>query len=77
MLARFVVNSHVKHHPNAASNNEENEDEDEQQVGVPTFYLYPVQRWPDRFVYASFRERHTTHVYNSFGHGEPWHEKAR
>ena len=36
MLARFVVNSHVKHHPNAASNNEENEDEDEQQVGVPT-----------------------------------------
>ena len=37
MLARFVVNSHVKHHPNAASNNEENEDEDEQQVGVLTF----------------------------------------
>ena len=36
MLARFVVNSHVKHHPNAASNSEENEDEDEQQVGVPT-----------------------------------------
>ena len=36
MLARFVVNSHVKHHPNAASNNEESEDEDEQQVGVPT-----------------------------------------
>ena len=36
MLARFVVNSHVKHHPNAASKNEENEDEDEQQVGVPT-----------------------------------------
>ena len=36
MLARFVVNSHVKHHPNAASNNEENEDEEEQQVGVPT-----------------------------------------
>ena len=36
MLARFVVNSHVKHHPNAASNNKENEDEDEQQVGVLT-----------------------------------------
>ena len=31
MLARFVVNSHVKHHPNAASN-EENEDEDSEQV---------------------------------------------
>ena len=30
-----------------------------------------------RFAYASIRERHTTHVYNSFGHGEPWHEKAR
>jgi len=29
MLARFVVNSHVKHHPNAV-NNEENEDEEEQ-----------------------------------------------
>lgn len=36
MLARFVVNSHVKHHPNAASNNKENEDEDEQQVRVLT-----------------------------------------
>ena len=33
MLARFVVNSHVKHHPNASSN-EENEDDDLQQVCI-------------------------------------------
>ena len=31
MLARFVVNSHVKHHPNAV-NNDENEDEEREQV---------------------------------------------
>ncbi|KAK2550621.1 DNA replication licensing factor mcm2 [Acropora cervicornis] len=28
MLARFVVNSHVKHHPNAVNNDDENEDEE-------------------------------------------------
>ena len=33
MLARFVVNSHVKHHPNAV-NSEENDDEDREEVRV-------------------------------------------
>ena len=35
MLARFVVNSHVKHHPNAV-NSEENDDEDMEEVRVMT-----------------------------------------
>ena len=33
MLARFVVDSHVKHHPNAV-NSEENDDEDTEEVRV-------------------------------------------
>ena len=32
MLARFVVNSHVKHHPNAVNNDDENEDEEAERV---------------------------------------------
>ena len=32
MLARFVVNSHVKHHPNAVNNDDENEDEEDERV---------------------------------------------
>ena len=32
MLARFVVNSHVKHHPNAVNNEEDEDEDDSQQV---------------------------------------------
>lgn len=34
MLARFVVNSHVKHHPNAVNNKDDDDDDDFQQVGM-------------------------------------------
>ena len=33
MLARFVVNSHVKHHPNAVNNRDDDDEDDNQQVG--------------------------------------------
>ena len=32
MLARFVVNSHVKHHPNAVNNKDDDDEDDSQQV---------------------------------------------
>lgn len=35
MLARFVVNSHVKHHPNAVNNKDDDDDDDDfQQVAM-------------------------------------------
>ena len=34
MLARFVVNSHVKHHPNAVNNKDDDDEDNDQQVGM-------------------------------------------
>ena len=34
MLARFVVISHVKHHPNAVKNKDDDDEDDSQQVGI-------------------------------------------
>ena len=56
MLARFVVNSHVKHHPNAVNSDDENEDEEAERVcqNLVPFYCDEAFQQPHSFSIEPF-----------------------